>query len=338
MAGRNPASDLVLVTGATGFVGQWLLEELLENGAAVAGTGLPAADGSSPRLSRHVREGEARYRCQAGVWHFSPLDVTDGAAVARALAALRPATVYHLAAQSSAGLSFQDPHGTFAVNVGGTLNLLEAIRALPAAARPRLLVVGSADEYGAPEQPLPLTERAPLRPLSPYGSSKAAATLLCRQYHAAHGLPVIVARPFSHTGPGQSVNFAFPSWARQLATAARTGGVAEILVGDLRPHRDYLHVRDVVRAYRLLAERGLPGQVYNVASGAGTTLQNALDILCRASELGVRVRTDPDRLRPADIPHLVGDAAKLRAATGWVPKLDLETALRDLLQWMREQP
>ncbi len=322
MSGSDRPADGggALVTGALGFVGLHLARGLLQEGRRVTGFGL-ATDAAPP----------------PGAFHYLAGSMTDAGAVREALDLARPGVVYHLAAQSSAAASFGDPAGTLAANVLGTLNLLEAVRALPAAERPVVVAVGSAEEYGPQPGDAPLDEDAPLCPVSPYAVSKAAQTLLCRQYHRAHGVPVVVARPFSHTGPGQSPRFAFPSFARQVAAAEAGRGPAEILTGDLSPVRDVLHVLDVVRAYRLLAARGTPGEVYNICSGTALTMAEGLRILVDAATVPVTVRRDPARDRPADTPRLVGNNRKLREGTGWGPERDAASALLELLAEARKE-
>jgi GDP-4-dehydro-6-deoxy-D-mannose reductase len=336
----------ILVTGALGFVGRWLIGDLLAAGADVVGAGR-LEPGTDPPAAAwpYVLEGAAvgpagavRYRGEAGRWTFVPCALEDGAAVHELVASLAPAGIYHLAAQSSAGVSFRQPEDTFLSNVIGTLNLLEAVRALPAAERPRLFVSGSCEEYGAQgRRRIPLGERIPAAPVSPYGTTKAAQTLLCRQYHRSFGIPVVVARAFSHTGPGHDPRFAFPSFARQIAAIERGEREPVILVGDLSPVRDFLDVRDVIRAYRLLLEKGVPGEVYNVCSGRALTIGQGLEILLEGAARTVEVRPDPARRRPADIPFMVGDGTKLRRLCGWSPRHDLRETLGDLLAWTRKE-
>jgi GDP-4-dehydro-6-deoxy-D-mannose reductase len=246
--------------------------------------------------------------------------------------------IYHLAAQSSAAASFQDPVGTMDANLRGTLNLLEAVRALPEAAWPAILSVGSCEEYGPhPEQDQPLTETAALNPISPYAVSKVAQTLLCAQYVRAWQVPVVMVRSFSHTGPGQDARFAFPAFARQIAAAEAGRGPAEIAVGDLSAVRDFLHVRDVIDAYRLLMKEGRPGEIYNVCSGRALTIREGLEIMIAEAACPITVRTDPDRLRPADTPVMVGDNTTLKTETGWLPEWDMALTLRELLAEARRE-
>ncbi len=341
----------ILVTGALGFAGRWLVGDLLADGLPVVGCGrLSAGEETPPRCGPFTRREDAPDRGGGAVyevgdsggpgraWTFYPCALEIPGAVAELLARLRPGAIYHLAAQSSAGRSFGDPLDTFASNLIGTLHLLEAVRALPPAGRPTLLAVGSGEEYGAAgERRAPFSERSPLAPVSPYGVSKAAQTLLCQQYHRSSGLPVVVARAFSHTGPGHDSRFVFPSFARQIVAAERGEQPPILRVGDLSPVRDYLDVRDVVRAYRLLAARGEPGQVYNVCSGRALTIRDGLEILLQEARCPLEITVDPERCRPVDIPYLVGDGTKLRARTGWRPELPLQATLCELLNWTRKE-
>jgi len=335
--------EKVLVTGANGFVGCWLVADLLRDGCEVLGIGRFADPASPPdhlgdfELAEKGADGTAVYTGAAGTWRCRDLDLTTPDAAVGLIDTFQPASIYHLAAQSSAALSFKDPYLTFDVNVTGCLRLLEAVRALPATVRPVMVAVGSSEEYGPPAGEKPLNESSPLNPLSPYGVSKVTQTLLCRQYHGSFDLPVVMARPFAHTGPGQSTVFAYPSFAKQIVAVERGEQDPVMRVGDLSPLRDYLHVRDVIRAYRLLREKGVPGEIYNISSGTGASMQKGLDILLAASESEIRLEPDPDRFRPSNVPFMVGNSEKLKHATGWQPTGKLEDTLHELLQWTREK-
>jgi GDP-4-dehydro-6-deoxy-D-mannose reductase len=235
--------------------------------------------------------------------------------------------VYHLAALSHVGESWGSGAEAFRVNAEGTLHVLGAARR---AGVDRVLVVGSAEEYGAArDADMPLTEEAPLRPVTPYGAAKVAADYLALQAFLGSGLGAIRARPFNHTGPRQSDRFLIPALARRVADAERRGA-SEVRVGSLEPVRDITDVRDVVRAYRLLVERGMPGEVYNICSGRGVAVAEIAKRLLDLADRPLRLLVDPDLVRSVDVPRLVGDASKLRAATGWQPEIDLEQTLRDV--------
>jgi GDP-4-dehydro-6-deoxy-D-mannose reductase len=295
----------VVVTGGLGFVGQHLVTHLVATGDEVT------------TIDHHGDH---------------PVDITDGPAVSAAIARAAPDAVYHLAGWADVGASWSDPVGVLRVNAEGTLNVL---RACESASVHRVLAVASADVYGVVvEAELPLTEESPLRPTSPYAASKAAADALALQAHLGHGLGVIRVRPFNHLGPGQSEKFVAPALAARIARAERDS-LDTIVVGNLSARRDMTDVRDVVRAYRLLVARGMPGEVYNVCSGADVAIQELADQLVALAERPITLEPDPSLLRPVDLPVLRGDASKLRAATGWSPAIPVEQTLADLLDDMR---
>jgi GDP-4-dehydro-6-deoxy-D-mannose reductase len=296
-----------LITGGTGFVGPYLAAHCREQGDDVV-----SVDRSGP----------------------DPLDITDREAVRETLARHSPDVVYHLAALSHVGESWSDPAAVFRVNIDGTAHVLDAARA--AGAR-RVIVVGSAEEYGrVEERDLPLREDAPLRPTTPYGVSKIAASYLGLQAHLAHGYEVVRVRPFSHTGPGQSDRFLVPALAARIAAAERAEA-DEIRVGSLDPVRDLSDVRDVVRAYRLLAEHGEPGAVYNVCSGTGVSVREIAEHLLAAARRPLRLTVDPELVRPVEVPRLVGDATRLHTATGWSREIGLGETLAAVLDDARER-
>lgn len=289
------------VTGAGGFVGPHLVAHLRANGDDVTEMDL-----------------------------FGPIevDVTDADSVLARVDEARPEVVYHLAALSHVGQSWSSPGKSFRVNAEGTLHVLRACVELKVA---RVVVILSSEEYGnaAPEY-IPLNEDAPLRPVTPYGASKVAADFLAIQAHLADRLDVVRIRPFGHTGPGQSDQFVVPALAARIARAEHDG-VDEIPVGSLAAIRDLSDVRDVVRAYRLLAEHGEPGEVYNVCSGRGVSIQEIADLLLSHATRPIRLVTDPALVRPIDAPRMIGDNSRLRATTGWSPEYPLEQTLADVL-------
>jgi GDP-4-dehydro-6-deoxy-D-mannose reductase len=284
----------ILVTGAQGFVGGHLLDQL-------GGRGLPV-----------------------------DVDVTDARAVARAVAASRPSGVVHLAAISSVGASWADAGETWRVNAVGTVNVLEAIR-LEAPAT-RVLVASTGEVYGRAEE-VPTTEDAPIAPLSPYAASKAAAELACDQARRA-AVDVVVARAFQHEGPGRDELFAVGSWSAQVARAEEAGGGA-VRVGDLSARRDITDVRDVCRAYMLLLDPSVPADTYNVATGRAVEMREVLEILVGLAECPLEIEPDPERMRPAELPVVCGDASRLQAATGWTPRIPLEQTMADTLEAAR---
>jgi GDP-4-dehydro-6-deoxy-D-mannose reductase len=294
-----------LVTGATGFVGTHLVARLRAHGDEVVA---PGSDDP-------------------------PLDVVDGGAVRRTLADVRPQAVYHLAGLASPGASWDDPERYAVVNAIGTLSVLEGAAA---AGVERVLVVGSAEEYGILDTEAPISEDQPLRPVTPYAASKVAAEFFALQAHLGRGLGAICVRSFNHTGPGQSDQFVVSALARRIVLAER-GDDATIAVGNLSAVRDYTDVRDVVEAYRLLVLHGAPGAVYNMASGHGVRVSTIAEWLLARAARPLALEVDPALVRPVEVPHLVGDATRLRSATGWAPTIPLDDTLRDVLDWWRTQ-
>jgi GDP-4-dehydro-6-deoxy-D-mannose reductase len=313
----------LLVTGASGFVGGHLVDYLRAHHPGVRLFGLERSHGAAPQ------------ELPPGIFPL-PADLDDRASVEAALEEAQPDAVVHLAGQSSVQSSWTDPGSTLRTNVMGVVHLLEGLRRRGRPAR--VLVVGSADEYGpvAPAE-LPLREDRPLRPASPYAVSKAAQGLLALQYADAGGLSVVVTRTFPHTGPRRGEAFAESSFARQIADAEAGRRPPLLKVGNLEAVRDFTDVRDVVRAYWGLLEQGASGQVYNVCRGTGVRIADVLAQLTALSSLEMEVQVDPDRLRPVEVPALVGDPARIRAATGWEARIPLATTLADLLDDWRQR-
>lgn len=291
-----------LITGGRGFVGTWLAEHLRSRGDEVV------------QIDQEV-------------------EITDPGALLVAVTDAAPDAIYHLAAMTHVGQSWDEPLRVLEVNVLGTAALLGAAR--ECGTDPRVLVTSSAEVYGAVTDPskLPLTESSPTEPLTPYAASKLAAEALCTQAWLGHGQHVVVVRPFNHIGPGQSPNFAVSALAKRIVDAERSGA-AEIPVGNLSARRDFTDVRDVVRSYRLLIESGTPGSVYNVCSGVDVSIQEIADRLLVAAGSSVQLVPDPALMRPVEVPVLRGDPTRLEEATGWAPELGLDETLSDVLaQW-----
>ena len=290
------------VTGAGGFVGPHLVAHLRDDGRRGHGDGPPRTRGDR-RHRRRVRGSRASTRRE-------------------------PEVVYHLAALSHVGQSWSSPGRSFRVNAEGTLHVL---RACLEAKVPRVVVdpeLGGVRQAGPGDRPL--REDAPLRPVTPYGASKAAADLVALQMHLGDRLDVVRVRPFGHTGPGQSDQFVVPALAHRIARAERDG-IDEIPVGSLDAVRDLSDVRDVVRAYRLLALEGEAGEVYNVCSGVGVSIQEIADVLLTHARRPIRLVIDPALVRAVDAPRMVGDNTRLRTRTGWAPQYGLAQTLADVL-------
>jgi len=307
----------VLVTGAAGFVGRHLVPLLAARGARIVGLGVEPSPPALPLEAWHAVD----------LREFEPLLDVVGKA--------RPDAIVHLAGQSSAARSFEDPLGTFQANVLGTWNLLEAFR--QAVPRARLLVVGSSEAYGPQPAGDRVAESTPFAPVSPYALSKAVADSMAEAQARGHGLDVIRVRAFSHSGPGQGPAFVIPAFARQIAEMETRGTEPILRVGNLEVTRDLTDVRDVVLAYLALLERGTSGAAYNVCRGEGVRLVDVVQRLVALARVEVRVKTDPSRLRPADVRLLVGDPARIARDTGWRAEIPLETTLRDVLEEWRSR-
>jgi GDP-4-dehydro-6-deoxy-D-mannose reductase len=306
-----------LVTGGTGFLGTYMAEYLASQGVEVTATHLPRlapGPGTAPKGVRTLG-----------------LDVTDRAQVARLIQETRPEVVYHFAGQAFVIPSWEDPIGTFATNLTGTLHLLEELRHhFP---RTRFAFAGSGTEYGDPPR-IPTPEESPLRPTSPYASSKAAADLLCYQYFRSFELPVFRYRIFGTTGPGKrgdSTN----DFASQIAQLERGPEPRILRVGNLDKQRDIQDVRDAVRAMVTVVEKGEPGEAYNIASGVPRNVRQNLDTLLSFANASIRTETAPERMRRVDEPIHLADISKLRGL-GWSPVIPFEQTLEDILNSWRQ--
>lgn len=316
MNAKDASSCRVLVTGGHGFVGRYVVAELARR---------------HPSWTIDAPGGGAEI-------HGRRLDVADETAVERWLTDRRPDIVIHLAAVSAVTASVLDPRLAWRVNLGGALNLVLGMERV--APKARLLLVSSAEVYGASlNQGLPVNEDALLQPVNPYAASKAAADLLVRQA-AWNGISAVIARPFNHTGAGQTEAFAVPSFATQIARIEQGLADPVISVGSLDDERDFLDVRDVTSAYLdlLSVEDAIsPGEVFNVASGNAVRIGDILEYLLSKAASRIEVRVDPGRLRKASVPRVVGDASRLRARTGWQPKIALNECLDSVLDACRHK-
>jgi GDP-4-dehydro-6-deoxy-D-mannose reductase len=310
----------ILITGVTGFVGPYLAEHIADAAPEAEVWGLVwAADREEAPSSIHPIEG----------------DLTDISSLRAAFDQIQPEIVFHLAAASSVASSWDHPGRFLEVNAVGTVNLLETVRA--ADREVRVVVSSSGEVYGAvPVDQQPITEETHLAPLSPYAASKAAQDLLTAQYYHGYGIPTVRLRLFHHTGPRRPPQFVASSFAHQIARIEKGLDPPRLAVGNLEAIRDFTDVRDVARAYWLAATRGIPGDVYNICSSRRTSIRRVLDVLLTDSRVEVEVEVDPNRLRAADIPYLVGDHTRFSSATGWQPEIPLVKTLGDLLEWWRE--
>lgn len=306
-----------LITGASGFAGSWLVRACAQAGDEVI---------ALSRRGTVRRTGEAP-NAVTGV----SVDLRDGEGVRAAVARARPDVVYHLAALSSVGRSWESPAQTLSENTATAVNLLEALRREAPGAR--VVWVSTCEVYGVPDA-LPLAESAPIQPANPYAVSKASAEMLAAVYARAHDLEIIRVRPFSHSGPGQRPIFLLASLTRQAAEGRRRG-VSQLTVVTGNPHtrRDFTDVRDVVRAYRLLAEHA-PAGVYNVSTGASVSAAEQVALLGEViAPIAIRHEVDPARVRASEVMDLRGDHAALTAATGWEPEIPLRQTMAEAVTW-----
>lgn len=314
----------VLITGYTGFVGSHLAEHLLERGDCEV-FGL--------YRWRSRRENVAHLDRRVTLLEG---DIADAAAMRRAVETARPDWIFHLAAQSFVPTSWTSPGQTLDVNIQGQVNLFEAVRAN--AITPRIQIACSSEEYGLVHaDELPITEDNPLRPLSPYAVSKVTQDLLGFQYHRSFGLDIVRTRGFNHTGPRRGHVFVCSNFAYQIAGIEAGLQEAVIRVGNLEARRDFTDVRDMVRAYVAALEKGKPGEVYNICHGTDHSVQQVLDLLLQMTRLEVRVEADPARMRPSDVPVLLGSAERFRRDTGWAPQIPFRQTLQDLLDYWRDR-
>jgi len=301
-------------------VGSYLVEECQRRGWTVHGTTHPS---EQPELTPALR---------AAAIH--PVELSDAAAVRALVAEARPAQIYHLAAQASVHKAWQDPMATLTNNSGAQLAILSAARDLCPDAR--ILVISSSEVYGGRDQGrMPLDEDEPLGPLDPYAVSKVTQEMLGLQHYLAFGMPVVRVRPFNHMGPRQRPGFVAADFARQVAAIEAGQGAPVMRVGALDAVRDLSDVRDVVRAYTLALTKGEPGAVYNVASGRGVSIGDLLRAFIAEATVPIETIVDSALLRPVDRPLIVGDAARLRARTGWTPTIPLAQTIRDTLDYWR---
>jgi GDP-4-dehydro-6-deoxy-D-mannose reductase len=307
----------VLVTGAAGFVGGHLLELLEQDDDWIMAWLRP---GTEPAvLGKRVG--------------WLAVEMHDREAVHAALAQTKPDAIYHLAGVPHVGDSWAHTHETFAGNVLATHYLFDALRRLKMT--PRVLITSSATVYTP--GPRALRETDPLRPNSPYGTSKLAQEMLAQRFFADDGIPAIIARAFNHFGPRQSPAFVAPSIAKQIAEIESGTKPPVMAMGNLDPQRDMTDVRDTVRAYRAMMQSATPGTAYNVCTGTPIAVRTLVETFLSKARLPIEIVQDPARLRPNDTPLILGDRSKLQADTGWTPQIPLEQTVDDLLTYWRHQ-
>ncbi|MFZ5845244.1 MAG: GDP-mannose 4,6-dehydratase [Patescibacteria group bacterium] len=317
------AAKRALITGIAGFVGSHLAELLLGRGFEVYGL-------TRPRSKMDHIEGIA------GKLHLEDADLLDSHSLYTTVSRIKPDYIFHLAAQSFVPTSWVSPSVTLEVNVVGSANLFEAVR--QAGIDPVIQIACSSEEYGlVHENELPIKETNPLRPLSPYAVSKLAMDYLGYQYHQSYKVRIVRTRGFNHTGPRRGDTFAESNFAKQIAMIEKGKQEPVIHVGNLEAKRDYTDVRDMVKGYLLATEKCDSGDVYNICAGRAVKIGDMLALLLSFSKIKVEVRPDPSRMRPSDVPVLIGDNTKFVAKTGWKPEIPFEKTMEDLLNYWRER-
>lgn len=313
----------VLITGISGFVGSHLAEYCLAKDAEVFGT---IRWRSRTENIDHIKKKIKLVEC----------DIRDASSVTKTVEDSKPDYIFHLAAQSFVPTSWHAPAETLTTNTLGELNIFEAVRELNLDSK--IQIAGSSEEYGKVlEDEVPIKETNPLRPLSPYGVSKVTQDMLGYQYHQSYGLKIVITRAFNHEGPRRGDVFVTSNFAKQVAEIEKGLKEPVIEVGNLEAQRDFSDVRDVVEAYWLSLEKGVPGEIYNICSGKAMKIRDMLDMLLDLSSEKVEVRQDPARMRPSDVMILQGDCTKFKEATGWEPKIPFEKTMEDLLNYWRDR-
>ena len=316
----------VLVTGVTGFAGSHLVDYMVERGDAEI-WGIQRWRSRTENIE-HLRGSMKLVEC----------DLRDAESTRDTIEQIKPDWIFHLAAQSFVPTSWKAPTESLTTNVLGQLHLFEACRRL--GLKPRIQVACSSEEYGmVHEDELPIRETNPLRPLSPYAVSKVAQDMLAYQYFMSYGTDVVITRGFNHEGPRRGPVFVASDFAKQIADIERGLKTPVIHVGNLEARRDFTDVRDMVKAYWLALEKCQGGEVYNICSGKAWRIRDMLDLLLGMTKVKIEVREDPARLRPSDVPVLLGDHSKFTERTGWKPSIPFEQTLKDMLEfWRRAEP
>lgn len=309
-----------LITGITGFAGSFLAELLLENEYEVHGT--------------HVTDDVTNIDSFKKSIHLQKLNLLDNKDVEHFISSNNFDVIFHLAALTSPAESFKDPSKIITNNIAAEINVLEGARI--GNSSPRILIISSAEVYGLlKESDLPVDEKTELRPGSPYAVSKIAQDYLGFQYFLSYGMDVVRVRPFNHIGPRQSPSFVVASFAKQIAEIEKNKGERVIQVGNLEAKRDFTDVRDMVKAYLLLSEKGKSGEVYNIGSGKSHKIAEILSMLLSFSSVQIDTQVDPARLRPSDVPDIRSSNHKIESETGWKPEIPLEQTLKDTLDYFR---
>lgn len=304
----------VLIFGAGGFVGSYLCKEFLNNGYKVSGTD----KGEGSALPSEV--------------DFYRTDLMQANEVEKLIGQIQPDIIVNLAAISSVGASWNMPQTTLAINVIGALNIMEAAR--KSEQKPKILFVGSSEEYVISENPL--DENTQLNANNPYGISKVTQEQFAKLYREQYGLKIYCVRPFNHTGIGQRDSFVLPSFCKQVAEIDKSGKDGKIQVGNLKVKRDFSHVKDVVRAYRMIVESDNCNQIYNVGSGNAYSLEDMLTYIIGLSDQNIEIEVDQNRIRPTDQPVICCDRSLIGKELGWKPQYDVYDALKEMFDYYKE--
>jgi GDP-4-dehydro-6-deoxy-D-mannose reductase len=314
----------VLVTGITGFAGSHLVDYILT---------LPGVEVCGIHRWRSRTENVEHFLSKV---RMIECDLRDASSVRDVLEEVKPERIFHLAAQSFVPTSWTAPTESLTTNILGQLNIFEAVKKVHL--KPRIQIACSSEEYGlVHEDELPIRETNPLRPLSPYAVSKVGQDFLGYQYFMSYQMPIVRTRGFNHEGPRRGPVFVCSDFAKQIADIEKGRRAPVIRVGNLDARRDFTDVRDVVRAYWLALDKGEPGEVYNICSGKAWVIRDMLDHLLSLTKVKVKVEQDAARMRPSDVPVLLGDAGRFQKATGWKPEIPFEQTLRDLLEYWRQR-
>ncbi|MBN1405943.1 MAG: GDP-mannose 4,6-dehydratase [Candidatus Omnitrophica bacterium] len=315
----------VLITGIAGFVGSHFTEFFLKR-KNIQVYGIERWKASTENIE-HLKD---------KIDLYDECDINDIVSMRDILKKTTPDYIIHLAAQSFVPTSWTAPAETIKTNIIGEVNLFEALRSLKL--NPRIIVAGSSEEYGfVKKEELPIRETNPLRPLSPYAVSKIGQDFLGYQYYKSYGMNIIRTRAFNHTGPRRGESFVTSNFAKQIAMIEKGKQKPVILVGSLSAKRDFTDVRDMVKAYWAIMQKGVPGEVYNICSGRTYAVQEVLDMLLSFTKKRVTVKKDPARMRPSDVPVLLGDCTKMKKITGWEPEIPFKKTLEDLLDYWRRK-
>lgn len=304
----------VLILGASGFVGNYLVQELKSKNYIIYGADIKDTE-------------EKDYE------EFFKVDILNTIDIENVLELIKPDYIINLIAISSVKKSWDNPALTFDINVKGTINLLESVNKVSKSSR--ILLIGSSEEYGNIDYSSAVLEERSLRPINPYAISKLTQEKIANMYKETYGLDIVLTRSFNHIGIGQEKGFVVPDFISQLIEIEKGNKSCDLIVGNLSAERDFTDVRDVVRAYRLILEKGRCGEVYNVGSGKTLSIQNILDLLIELSNISVKVAVDKNKFRKIETPKIQSDISKIRSELGWEPQISIKDTLREMLEFER---